>query len=128
MGWESFLADRLEYFVSEKNGVVVVSFLGIITQETVEIINEVLEEVQGRSPKLLIVNCHDLLDMDEKCVTALAQFNEFVRGMPSALSYCFVHPTVRKLLVAAGTIAEEDIKNNFIEALDCMKDGGKQAA
>ncbi len=120
--------DRLEFFITEKNGIVVVSFLGIITGDTIPVLNDVFEQVQERSPQLLIVNCHDLLDMDEKCVDGLTQFNDLVRGLPAAISYCFVHPSVRKLLLGSGKIAESDIKNNFIEAVNSLPVAEKKAA
>lgn len=114
------MTDRLEYFVSEKNSIVVVSFLGIVTGETIDVLSNVFKEVQARSPKLLILNCHDLLDMDSKCGEAMGRFNSLVKDLPCSVSYCFVHPSVRKILLASGTIDEHDIKNNFIEALEAV--------
>lgn len=120
--------DRLEYFISEKNGIVVVSLLGILTVETVTSLEKVFEEVQSRHPRLAIINCHDLLDMDARSINAVANLNECIRSIPATVSYCFVHPTVRKLLLDAGTLQEDDIKSNFIEAVDAISDQEKVAA
>lgn len=124
------MQDQLTYFISERNSIVVVSFVGSLTRTTLGLFPIIVEDVSARRARMVILNCHDLKQIESCAVAPFSEFQGCLRDFPSEVRICFLNHELRDLLVRQGAVRQDEIKNNLLEAVTGMAGtlGGKKAA
>jgi len=52
--------DKLSYFIAEKQPLVIVSFVGCLTNENIGVVDHCAKEIFEKSPKFVILNFRDV--------------------------------------------------------------------
>lgn len=108
---------RLQYFISEKNGTAVISLIGEINSKTVHILEECLHDIHRIHAENIVLNMHDIYEIDDRVVKVFAQLQACIRENPAALRVCFLRPDIKDMLLAFNAIKPAELKNNLIECL-----------
>jgi len=110
-------SGKLEYFISEKNDFLVVSFLGAMTKLTAPIIEKCIAEVITASAKKTVLNFHDVIQIEPGAIAPLVRLQKAVREKPGDLRLCFIKPVFLQYLHEAGAIRPAEISDNLLLAL-----------
>src|SRR5262245_23814090 len=92
---------KLEYFISEKNGYLVLSLLGSITKSTLGVFERAQMELKKSEAQNVVLNFHDISRLDISGIPALVRLQKSIRERPSDLRICFLKPDFKRLLVEA---------------------------
>lgn len=122
------MTDTLTYFISERNSIVVVSLVGALTRSTLGLFPKVIEDVSGRRARMVILNCHDLSDIESCAVKPFSELQACLRELPSEVRVCFLNPSLRGLLFEHKALREGELKNNLLEAVGSFLERAKKAA
>jgi anti-anti-sigma regulatory factor len=110
--------NTLQYFIAEKNSVVILSLVGVLAHETIRTIEDCQTELLKMKAKWVIMNCRDLQpQMDRSVVPIFARLNKNIRDMPATLKLTSLHPELRSYLEAQGLLRTEEVALNLHEAL-----------
>jgi anti-anti-sigma regulatory factor len=108
----------LQYFIAEKNAVMIVSWIGEFSYETSGIIEKCQEDLSKSSAKWVILNLRDLKPtMDKITVPIFARLEKAIREKPAVLRLTSVHPELKGFLLQQGVLRPEELTNNLAEAL-----------
>ena len=122
------MEDLLDYFISERKGVVVVSFVGRLEPRSLPVLTQIMDELNHRDARMIIFNCHDLSEIDHRAMRPLSELQRLVREKPAALRFCFLSPAVRSLLLQASAVQEAEITDNILQAVESMSGEHSQLA
>jgi anti-anti-sigma regulatory factor len=118
----------LQYFIAEKNSVLVLSWIGTFAHAAISIIEECQAEMNKTQAKCVIMNCRDLSPaMDRSAVPVLAKLQKTIREKPAVLRLSSVHPELLSFLEFQGLIRKEEVALNLTEAIQSLAklDGNK---
>ena len=108
----------LQYFIAEKNAVMIVSWIGEFSYETSGIIEKCREDLSKSPAKWIILNLRDLKPtMDKITVPIFARLEKSIREKPAVLRLTSVHPDLKNFLLQQGVLRPEELTNNLAEAL-----------
>lgn len=120
--------DTLTYFISERNSIVVISLVGSLTRSTLDSFPQIMEDTVARRPRMVIINCHDLVELEPATVRAFAELQDCLRSSATELRVCFLMPDLRKSLLGQNAVRAEEIKDNLLEAVGSFLERSKKAA
>jgi anti-anti-sigma regulatory factor len=110
--------SALQYFIAEKNAVLIVSWVGEFAHGTAEVIDKCRDEVVKSGAKWVIFNLRDLKpSMDRITVPVFARLQKGIREKPAVLRLTSMHPDLRGFLQEQGVLRPEELSNNLAEAL-----------
>jgi anti-anti-sigma regulatory factor len=110
--------SSLQYFIAEKNAVMIISWIGEFSHETSGVIEKCREDVGNSTAKWVILNLRDLKpSMDKITVPIFARLQKTVREKPAILRLTSVHPELRGFLLQQGVLRPDELTNNLAEAL-----------
>jgi anti-anti-sigma regulatory factor len=110
--------NTLQYFIAEKNSVVILSWVGTLAHETIRTIEECQSELLKIKAKWVVMNCRDLHpQMDKSVVPIFAKLSKTIREMPATLRLASIHPELRSYLESQGLLRNEELALNLTEAL-----------
>ena len=111
-------SSNLQYFIAEKNAVLIVSWIGEFTHQTSSIIDKCREEIAKSGAKWVIFNLRDLKpDMDKITVPVFARLQKNIREKPAVLRLTSLHPNLRSFLQEQGVLRPDEVANNLAEVL-----------
>src|SRR4051812_12651649 len=111
---ESGSPEALQYFLSVKGPVAVVSFAGRLTREAEGVLAQCGNELLAKQPKHVILYLRDIGNRIElAALPAFARMQKQIREMPSDLKLCSLHPEVKRLLEDKGLLRLNEITNNL---------------
>jgi anti-anti-sigma factor len=111
----------LQFFVSEKNSVLVVSIAGRLHKKSEAVLEECKAEIVNRRPRFVILYLRELADrVDINALPALVRLQKAVRDLPAELKICGVHPEFKKLLEQKGLLRLGELARNLEEALKAI--------
>jgi anti-anti-sigma regulatory factor len=108
---------KLEYFISEKNGYLVLSMVGSITKATLGVFERAQMELRKCEAQYIVLNFHDITRLDISGVPALVRLQKSLRERPAELRICFLKPDFLRMLVEAGAVRPPELADNLLEAL-----------
>lgn len=107
---------KLEYFISESNNLLVVSFKGMMIEKNTNVINECQKELNARNnkEKFIILNFNNVVSLNEEVVGSLRGLQSAIRKRPVNIRVCCLRPEWKKIF------AENDVfhKEEFGEGLE----------
>jgi anti-anti-sigma factor len=115
--------SKLEYFLSEKNDYLVVSFLGAMNKLTAPEIEKCLEEAMARQARKFVLNFHDVIQVEPGAIAPLVRFQKALRDRPGEVRVCFLKPVFQRYLIDSGAIRPAEIAPNLLEALQSLTRG-----
>lgn len=113
--------SKLQYFLSEKNDYLVVSFVGAMNKLTAPDIEKCLEEVLPKNARKFVLNFHDVIQVEPGAIAPLVRFQKAMRDKPGEVRVCFLKPTFQRYLIDSGAIRPAEIAQNLLEALQSFK-------
>lgn len=122
------MKNSLTYFISERNAIVVVSFVGSLNRSTLCMMPKIIEEIHSRRAKMIIINAHDLIEVEPVAVKPLHELQECIRDLPSELRICFLNPKLKSMLLEMRAIKVDEIKDNLLEAVGSFLSREKKVA
>src|SRR4051812_36730022 len=108
---------KLEYFISEKNGYLVLSFVGDLTKATIGVCEKALLEISRLKPRFIVLNFHDLTRLDVSGIPTLVRMQKSLRERPAELRLCFMKPDIRKMMTEAGALRPAEFVSTLVDAL-----------
>lgn len=111
----------LNFFISEKNSVVVASLAGALSKDTKGVIEECKQQILNIDAKHVILCFQDATHIDFIGAEALAQLQKSIRGIPAQLQLCMLPPQIKKLLFERGLIRREEIVGTLVQALKTVQ-------
>jgi anti-anti-sigma regulatory factor len=110
--------NTLQYFIAEKNSVVILSWVGVLAHETIRSIEDCQAELLKINAKWVVMNCRDLKpQMDRSVVPVFARLNKAIRDIPATLRLTSIHPELRSYLEAQGLLRNDELALNLADAL-----------
>jgi anti-anti-sigma regulatory factor len=108
---------KLDYFVSEKSGFLVLSFLGAITKSTLVVFEKAQLDVRKSEATNIVLNFHDITKLDVSGIPGLVKLQKMIRERPAELRICFLRPDFKKMLLEGGAVRPNELNNNLLDAL-----------
>src|SRR5579885_1175781 len=113
--------SELQYFLSSKNGIAVISFTGMLSREGESVLAQCLTEITAARPKSVVIVLRDLSPLIEaKALPVLARLQKAIRDLPSELRLCGLHPKLKAILEERGLLRSAEVANNLLEALQSL--------
>jgi anti-anti-sigma regulatory factor len=110
--------NTLQYFIAEKNSVVILSWVGVLAHENIRTIEECQSELLKTKAKWVVMNCRDLKpQMDRSVVPIFARLNKSIRDLPATLRLTSIHPELRSYLETQGLLRTDELALNLTDAL-----------
>jgi anti-anti-sigma regulatory factor len=110
--------NTLQYFIAEKNSVVILSWVGVLAHETIRTVEDCRNELLKIKAKWVVMNCRDLKpQMDKSVVPIFAKLNKTIRELPATLRLASIHPELRSYLESQGLLRNEEVVLNLADAL-----------
>ena len=110
----------LSYFLSEKPPFTVVIFIGKMTKETLEVLEDCQKDLSERANKLYVIAFRDVLTVDLSALGPLTRIQKLLRDK-GALRVCSLRPDLKKFLVEKAAIRASEYADNLPEALESLK-------
>ena len=108
--------QSLNYLLAEKNGFLVVTFLGVLTEENSGIINQCCEEIVKFDVKYCVFNFHDIIEINVGVIPSLMKLQRDTREKIGELRICSLKPSFKNILFEKKAIRPEEQKNSLLEA------------
>lgn len=112
--------SQLEYFISEKNGFAVLSFLGPITKSHAPVVERSTEDLLSCESRRIVLSFHDVTDIDMAGIAALTRMQLLVRKKPADLRLCFLRPELKRMLEERGAIRTAELAPNLKAAIESL--------
>ncbi|MBI3534102.1 MAG: hypothetical protein HY072_01270 [Deltaproteobacteria bacterium] len=94
---------KVDFFISEKDKYVVVSFQGQIGRTFEQTLLECWKHISKTQADQIILNFHDVTQFDKHGLSAFVRFEKQVREKPAQLRICFVNHPLYKFLNDEGS-------------------------
>jgi anti-anti-sigma factor len=109
--------EKLEYFLSEKQQFLVVSLVGSLTKSTQAEIQKCEDAILASAAKYIVLNFHDLKEMDLTGIRPLVQLQKRIREKPAQMRLCFVKTEIFNILDGAAAIRPQELCGDLVQAL-----------
>ncbi len=110
---------KLNYFISEKSRIVVVSFVGPLVRDSALVLQECQAQILERNPSLVILYFRDVPDrVDQTVFPAIARIQKAIRDKNIQLKLCSLHPHLRTTFNDFGIIRPNELADNLAQALE----------
>ncbi len=121
-------AFDFQYFISEKNGFLVASLVGLLDQSSLPKFEELSTEISRADFKKFILNFRDVSGVTTESFQAIALLQKMVRARDADLRICGLRPDVKDRLHKAGILRPHELANNLQEALLSLMSAAKKVA
>jgi anti-anti-sigma regulatory factor len=119
---------RLEYFLSEKQGILVVAFLGALSKATEAVVARCQGEIEARNGlQAVVLTFHDIERLEPSGIPSLVRLQRAARER-AALRLCFLKPAYQKQLMDSGAVRPNELEDSLINALRSLRIAGRPAA
>lgn len=108
-----------QYFVAQKQQVVVISFMGDMSKSSMETLEKCLREVENLKIKFAILNFREVQNIDDSSNRLLSLIQSTLRK-DGELRLCGLAPDLKRHLCRMAVCRDKEIKNNIIECLESL--------
>jgi anti-anti-sigma regulatory factor len=108
---------RLEYFLSEKQGIVVVAFLGALSKATEAVVARCQSDIEAKADlRAVVLTFHDIERIEPSGIPSLVRLQRAARDR-TELKLCFLKPVFQRQLLESGAIRPPEVEDSLINAL-----------
>jgi len=117
----------LEYFISQRNDLLVIALMGSLNRQGERVLEECRERVASASPRKVVLHLQGLEDRIELgSVPAFARFAKALRETPAELRLSSVHPRLVALLNSKGLLRPAEVSKTLEEAIRFGGNSGRE--
>ncbi len=122
--------DSLEftYFISEKNGFIVASLVGMLETASLSRLEQLGEEILKCEFSKIVFNFRDVPTFSQDLIPVFARLQKQARGKKADLRICGLKPEIKDRLAKAGILRPHELADNLQTALLSMISAAKKAA
>jgi anti-anti-sigma regulatory factor len=121
-------SSAFQYFVSEKNGIFVVTFVGDMIYTAATPLDTLRAEIETRKDlKLIVLYFRDVNNVASDVMPQLTLLQKSARKS-SVLRICSLKPVIKEKLVRSGVVRGAELADNLQAALSSIKGTLKIAA
>lgn len=107
----------LDYFISQKDGYVVVCFIGAMSRTTTEVLELCQKELLETAAANVVLSFHYVSEVEVSAFPPLVKLQRTIRDRAQNLRVCQLKPEIKKLLLQAAAIRFEELFESLSEAL-----------
>lgn len=111
----------LEYFISDKDGLSVVTLSGTVGKESGTLLKTCVDELEQRGARCVILHADRLDDIVPDALRIFAVFQKLLRERDRVLRIVGLKPSLRKFLLQQGVLYESELRQDLREALQEAK-------
>ena len=111
----------LEYFISEKDGLSVVTLSGTVGKESGTLLKNCVDEIDQKGTRYVIVHADRLDDIVPEALRIFAVFQKLLRERDRTLRIVGLKNDLRKFLLQQGILYESELRQDLREALQEVK-------
>lgn len=111
---------EFQYFISEKNGFVVASLVGLIEASSVERFEQLTQEILKVDFSKLVLNFRDVSGLSPELIPVFAKLQKQARDKQVNLRICGLRPEIKDRLNRAGILRPHELADNLQAALQSM--------
>ncbi len=116
-----------QYFISEKNGFVVASLVGLLEGTSAERFDELTQDVLKANFSRLVINLRDVSAFSSDLIPHFAKLQKHAREKNAEIRICGLKPDIKERLNRAGILRPHEITENLQTALQSMVGNFKRA-
>lgn len=105
------------YFLNQKEMILVVTLNGHLQEAGLPVLEQCLAEVSGLNAKHVVLNSHNLANLESKAIRGLAQFQIGLRQKSLSLTVCGIRTEFTKMLDEYGAIRQSEVTKDLLSAL-----------
>lgn len=105
------------YFLNQKEMILVVTLNGHLQEAGIPVLEQCLAEVSTLNPKHVVLNFHNLANLENKAIRGLAQFQIGLRQKSLSLTVCGIRSEFTKVLDEYGAIRPSEVTKDLLSAL-----------
>ena len=111
---------EFQYFISEKNGFVVASLVGLIEASSVERFEQLSLDILKADFSKLVINFRDVSGLSQDLIPVFAKLQKNARHRQADLRICGLKPEIKDRLHRAGILRPHELSDNLQTALQSM--------
>ena len=119
---------EFQYFISEKNGFVVASLVGMMENGALERFEQLAQDIFKNDFSKLVLNFRDVSGISTELIPHFAKLQKSAREKQAELRICGLKPEIRERLSKAGILRPHELTDNLQTALQSMLSYVKRAA
>lgn len=119
---------EFQYFISEKNGFVVASLIGLIEIGGLERFEKLAEDIFKNEFSKLVLNFRDVSGISNDLIPHFAKLQKTAREKQAELRICGLKPEIKERLSRAGVLRPHELTDNLQTALQSMINYVKRVA
>lgn len=115
---------RFQYFISEKAGIAIVTWLGLLNTESIPELERCATAILETKAKIVILHLREVgPKIDRTVLRPFTQLQKQVREMPAKLMVVGIHPRLSSELSSHGVLRPEEVGQNLQAALKKIVQG-----
>lgn len=119
---------EFQYFISEKNGFVVASLIGLIEVDALPRFEQLAADIFKSEFSKLVINFRDVSGLSPELIPHFARLQKQAREKQADLRICGLKPEIKDRLHRAGVLRPHELSDNLQAALQSMINYVKRAS
>jgi anti-anti-sigma regulatory factor len=119
---------EFQYFISEKNGFVVASLVGLVEINAIERFEQLANDILKSEFTKLVLNFRDVGGFSPELIPHFARLQKMAREKRADLRICGLKPEIKDRLHRAGVLRPHELSDNLQTALQSMINYVRRAA
>lgn len=111
---------EFQYFISEKNGFVVASLVGLLEVASLERFEQLSADIFKSEFSRLVLNFRDVSGFSPELIPNFARLQKAAREKNAELRICGLKPDIKERLNRAGVLRPHEQSDNLQSALQSM--------
>lgn len=107
----------LEYFISEKDGLSVVTLSGTVGKESGTLLKSCVDEVESRGGRCVILHADRLDDIVPEALRIFAVYQKLLREKGRLLRIVGLKTELKRFLLQQGVLYESELRGDLREAI-----------
>ena len=111
---------EFQYFISEKNGFVVASLVGLLEGSAGERFEQLSADIVKCDFSKLVLNFRDVAGLSADLIPQFAKLQKMARDKEAELRICGLKPEIKDRLHKAGVLRPHELADNLQTALQSL--------
>ncbi len=110
----------LEYFVSHRNNIAVLSLAGELNVQGLEKFEECRRQLETIPIRYLVINFAEISEVTDEALRPLTTLQSMVRKLDVEIRLCGLRQEIVEFLMTRGAIRQNEIRIDLLEALKSL--------